>query len=602
MGFRFKKIKDRYTIWIQDGLISLAIFFLLLFRIYPPLLYELQRPVFFTDWQFLKEHLLLPGGLVDYFSSLFSQALEYPWIAGLLLTVLLWSIAFFTRKVIQTLWQVSIHTLHWIPVVFFLWLYGHYRTPLSLVIATAIVLKCTWLFLKWQASSFWLRFGIYGILSGLLYWFCGGAFWLFAFLCAIGGWVVSKSWIQGIGYILISLIWCVIGPTFLFLMLFKEACLKHLPIETHYPPAFAQWSLFVFFPLMGGSSFLIQAFRKTLKKKLEKRKNETWIAGTIFLLGIFLLTTWIGTDSATSKRLRILRAGRKNDWKTVLRLGKDRSITNPHIAIQVNRALWYTGQLLDSMFAYPQLGGAIDLLPNNDLCFENPETASDLFFELGLISESLHWSNEFMEAQGQTPEILDRIGGIYLLKGEKETAKIFWKKLASTLQRRKRAKALLRAVEEKDLLEKDKTLKEFSTKIPQFDFVSVGNPSDRELLILLKQNPRNRMAFEYWIAYELLKGNLGPVWQSVNHFRIFGYKRLPRHVQEALILYAYLSRWPKPDPLQPYIEFSTLQNFLNFQQILAQNQGDKYKAQQPLKSQFGNTYWYYWMFERPRGS
>lgn len=601
MVFRVPKIQSRYAIWIQDGFLSLVIFLIFLFRIPPQLLYELQRPVFFTTWPFLKAHLLLPGGFVDYFSSLFTQALEYSLIGSLLITAILWSIAFFTRKIVDLLWNASIHTLHWISALFLLLLYSQYKTPLSLAIATAIVLKCAWLFLKWAPKSFWMRLGIYGISSVLLYWFCGGAFWLFMLFCAIGEWKASKSWIQSAGYLLISVIWCLVGPAFLFLVLFQDACLKHLAIEAHYPPAFARWALFAFFPLIGGLSFLIPAIRKTFKRKSEKRTTELWLAGTLFLLAIFLLSTWI-TESATTRRLKILRAGRKNDWNTVLRLGKDHSITNPHIAIQVNRALWYTGQLLDSMFTYPQLSGPIGLLPNNDLCFENPEAASDLFFELGLVSESLHWGMEFMEAQGQTPEILDRIGGIYLLKGEKETAKIFWRKLANTLQRRKRANYLLRTVEEKNLLEKDKTLKEFLTKIPQFDFISVGDPSDRELLILLRQNPRNRMAFEYWVAYELLKGNLGPVWQNINHFRAFGYGRIPHHVQEALILYAYLSRWPKPDPLQPYIEYSTLQNFLNFQQILAQNQGDKYKAQKTLKSQFGNTYWYYWMFERPRGS
>lgn len=601
MGFRFQKIEDRYAIWIQDGFISLAIFFIFLFLIHPQLLYEIQRPVFFTDWQFLKEHLVLPGGLTTYFSSLFSQLLEYPWISAVLLTGILWSIAFFTRKLIQTVWKVSIHTLYWIPGVFFLLLFSHYRTPLSLAIATAIVLKCTWLFWKWAPNSFWIRLGFYGIFSGLLYWFCGGAFFIFALLCAIGEWMRSKSWIQSLAYLLISIAWCFIGPAFIFLVSLKEACLKHLPIEAHYPPAFARWGLFVFFPLIGVLTFFIQVFRKSVEK-LGKRKTETWIAGTTLFFVIFLLSTWIGLNPATSKRLMILSAGRKNDGKTVLRLGKDPAITNPHIAIQVNRALWYTGHLLDSMFVYPQLSGAVGLLPNNDLCFENPEAASDLFFELGLISESLHWGMEFLEAQGQTPEILDRLGGIFLLKGEKETAKIFWRKLTFTLQRRKRAQYLLRTVEEKDLLKKDQTLKEFSTKIPQFDFISVGDPSDRELLILLRQNPRNRMAFEYWVAYELLKGNLGPVWQNIHHFRIFGYTRLPRHVQEALTLYAYLSRWSKLDPLQPYVDYSTLQHFLNFQQILAQNQGDRYKAQKTLKSQFGNTYWYYWMYERPRGS
>ncbi len=49
MDFHFPKVKYRHAIGIQDILIFLVLFFIILFRLYPPLLYEIQRPVFFTD-------------------------------------------------------------------------------------------------------------------------------------------------------------------------------------------------------------------------------------------------------------------------------------------------------------------------------------------------------------------------------------------------------------------------------------------------------------------------------------------------------------------------------------------------------------------------
>lgn len=598
-NLHFPKAIYRHAIWIQDVLIFLVLFFIIFVRLYPPLLYEFQRPVFFTSWNFLKEYLLLPGGLVDYVSVLCTQAFEYPIFGAFLLTVIIGLVSLFTRKIIHTLWKVQIHTLHWIPGIFLLLMYSNYKAPFSLAIGTVIVLISTWIFFKWPPKSTGIRIGLYTLCAGLLYWLCGGPFLLFAIFCAIWESITSKSPVKGIIYLLISMAWCVISPIFLSLVLFREAIINNLSIETSYSPAFARWGFLLFFPLIGFLSFAILTFCKTLKIKFRRIGIQTWIAGTVFLLSVFYVAGWIVFDYNLAKRLKFFRAGRNNNWEVVLRMGKDPSINDPHTCIQVNRALWYTGQLLDSAFAYPQRYGSIGLLPNKELCVENAETASNLFFELGLISESLHWHIELMEVKGQTPEILDRLGVIYLLKGEIETAKMFWRKMKYSLKGRKKAKHRLRVVEEKDLLKKDKTLREFSSLIPNFDFISLADLSDRELLILLQYNSKNRMAFGYWVAYQLLEGNLDLIWNDVKKFQALGYTRIPRHVQEALILYAYLSKWPRLDPLHPYIDRPLLERFSKFQQILTQLRLNKSSAQRTLKQEFGDTYWYYLIFTRP---
>lgn len=595
-------MKYRHAIWIQDAIISLAFFLIILFRIYPPLLFELQRPVFFTDWSFLKEHLLLPGGLADYVSALFTQVFEYPIFGALILTVIIGLISLLTRKIIHILWKSQVHTLHWIPGLFLLFLYANYRAPLSLAIGIASVLIGIWIFFRWAPKSIGLRISLYTILTGLLYWLCGGPFLLFPIFCIIWEWITSKSLTKVIVYVLISTVLFIIGSRFVFLVWARQAIINNLPLESNYSPAFASWGLFLLFPLIGCLSFIIQRLRKALEIKFTRLRIQPWIIGTILLLIISYVAGWIVLDYPLAKHLKLFRSARKNNWEIVLRLGKDSSIADPNISMQVNRALWYSGKLLDSAFAYPQRSGTIGLLPNKELCVVNPEAASNLFFELGLISESLHWNIELMEMRGEIPELLDRIGVTYFLKGEIETAKIFWNKMKYTLQGRKKAKYRLKAIEEKNLLEKSKTFREFSGLIPDFDFISLADLSDRELLLLLRQNPKNRMAFEYWVAYQLLKGNLGTVWSNINKFSELGYERIPLHVQEALILYAYLSKWTQLEPLQPYVDYSLVQRFSKFQEILAQYRSNRAAARQELKHEFGDTYWYYFIFTRQNKS
>jgi len=598
VDFHFPKVKYSHAIWIQDVLLFLVLFFIILFRLHPALLYEFQRPLFFTKWSFLKEHLLLSGGLVDYVSALFSQAFEYPILGAFLLTVMIGLVSLFTRKTIHALWKSQIHTIHWIPGLFLLFLYAHYEAPLSLVIGNAIVLICIWIFFRWAPKSTGFRIGLYTLFTGLLYWFCGGPFLLFAIYCAIWEWITEKSLVKEVVYILIPVVWCVIGPSFLFLVMFKQSIVNNLSIEATYSPAFARWGFLIFFPLIGFLTFAIQAFRKPLEIKFQRLRIQTWIVGTVLLLCSFYVAGWIIGDSFLARQLMFLRAGRKNHWETVLRLGKTPSVITPHNCVQINRALWHTGRLLDSAFAYPQWNEPIGLIPNRALCFEYPETASYLFFELGLISESLHWSHELMEVSGKTPETLDRIAVIYFLKGQKKTAQMFWKELGYTLQGRRRAKYILELAERKDLLEKDKNLQKLSSLMPKFDFISIGYPSDRDLLFLLQQNPGNRMAFEYWVAYQLLEGDLEYLWNNIDKFRAFGYNRIPRHVQEMLLLYAYLSKWNQPDKLKPYVDNSNVQRFSEFERIIVQYRSNKSSAQKALKQEFGDTYWYFWMFIR----
>jgi hypothetical protein len=598
--FGFPKVKYSNTIWIQDGLIFLLLFFIIYFRLHSALLYEFQQPVFFTSWSFLKEHLLLPGGLVDYVSVLFSQIFDHPFLGAFFLSVIIGLISLLTRKIIRVLWKVHIHTLHWIPGLFLLFLYANYETPVSLVIGSTIVLVCIWMFFKWHPKSYRLRISLYTLYTGLLYWFCGGAFLLFVIYCSIWEWNGSKSVVKVTMYLLISLGCCVVGPAFFFLVFFGQSIINNLSIESAYPPAFARWGFLLFFPLIGFLTFLIPAFSKFLKVRFRKVGRETLISGTVLLLSIYSLTGWIMCDSFLIKRLMFLRASRKNNWESVLRLGKDPSNITSQNCMQINLALWHTGRLLDSAFSYPQLTEPVGLIPNRDLCFKYPETASSLFLELGLISESLHWNHELMEVFGYAPETLYRMGVIYFLKGQNKAAKIFLRKLKNTLQGRRRAEYLLDLAEGEDFLEKDKTLRRLSSLMPKSDYISLGDPTDRDLLFLLEQNPGNRMAFEYWVAYQLLEGDLSSLWSNMNKFRAFGYRRFPRHVQEMILLYNYLSKRNRPEALKLYVEESNIQRFAEFKQIIVENRTNKSFAQRLSREKFGDTYWYYWMFVRAK--
>jgi hypothetical protein len=117
--------------------------------------------------------------------------------------------------------------------------------------------------------------------------------------------------------------------------------------------------------------------------------------------------------------------------------------------------------------------------------------------------------------------------------------------------------------------------------------------------LLLKQNPRNKMALEYLIAYFLLNGNVKEIWNYISEIGAITSFKIPRHVQEALIVNAVLTPNFDPNLLKKIIHPLNFNRFVEYQQIFHKYGGNKYSAQQDLKTRFGDTYWYYLMFVKP---
>ena len=76
------------------------------------------------------------------------------------------------------------------------------------------------------------------------------------------------------------------------------------------------------------------------------------------------------------------------------------------------------------------------------------------------------------------------------------------------------------------------------------DFPTVVDAQEPMLQGLLKKNPKNRMALEYLMAYYMLNYKLEPLVELLPALKTFGYKQLPRHVEEAVLVYVYTKKKP----------------------------------------------------------
>lgn len=103
----------------------------------------------------------------------------------------------------------------------------------------------------------------------------------------------------------------------------------------------------------------------------------------------------------------------------------------------------------------------------------------------------------------------------------------------------------------------------------------------------------------FLIELVLLNGNVKEIWERISDIAGMTSSKIPRHVQEALLVNAAMTPNFDLRQLNKLVHPVNYNRFLEYQQILRNHGGNKYNAQQNLQSRFGDTYWYYLMFTKP---
>jgi hypothetical protein len=596
--------KYRHTqivVWIQEGIFLLVCFLYLFLDIHPVLMIKAQPPVFFMTSDFLKDFLLLPGGLTDWLSALLMQFWFSDLISSIVLTVCIWSVMVLTKVWMDILLEKhQLHSFHLIPAGLLLVFHSQYDFHFSITVALIINLLVLTLFLRWAPEKQIYR-TLWGlVISLLLYWVTGGASFLFVVLFGFDE-LIKKRFVGGGLVLFISGILPYIASLSFILVPLRYAYIHNLSFELPLELWVTGYLLPAFFVL----TFVFASLARyigtwELFKKIDSL-DFLWklTAGTILIVGATILLFKESMNDTKRHVLLVNRAVTDERWSDVLSLTKYCSNETPLILSQSNLALYQTGKLLDSMFAYPQSKGTLGLLMNQPWSLSWSEEASDVNWRLGLVNESQHWAHEAFEHKGATSDLLKKLGKIYLVKGNHEVAKRYFLNLKDVPFQGKTAEYYLRLNENPAELAQDYEYQYIQSIMPTEDLISRGKASLPKLELLLKRNPRNRMAFEYMIADLLLTGNLKEIFDHVPDFHSFHYALLPRHVQEAIILVASLTPNIDLTQLKSLVLQSNFKRFLEYRQILLTHGGDRYSTMQDLKGQYGDTYWYYFMFVKP---
>jgi hypothetical protein len=116
-------------------------------------------------------------------------------------------------------------------------------------------------------------------------------------------------------------------------------------------------------------------------------------------------------------------------------------------------------------------------------------------------------------------------------------------------------------------------------------------PPEAMLSCLLEKNGKNRMAFEYLMAWHLSNRQLTRFIQRLTELRDLGYETLPRHYEEAVMVYTAAARTAIQLDYKPREQVQ--QRMKHFLGVLQSHGGDRQAALAELTRHHGNTYAFY---------
>ena len=609
-----------------------AVFYLyVLLRIRPELFYHQNPLVFLFDSHFFAGFMDQPGGLVEYASAFLSPLFAYGWLGALVVALLAALICLATRPFITAVTGAGGRVVFLIPAVLILMVLGQYIHPVRLCVGLLVALVFASAYVRMAAAPVAVRLAAFLIVSAVVYYIAAGLYVVFACLCGLFELGVKRRWSLGALYLSCAAALPIAAGAWLFDLSIREAYRGLMP------PFGEHWlatpssvpigmviraGLLLFFPvaaialvwrrLAAGSPGVDSGAQTRDEPPAEaahvSKRPISWVRLAVAPAALVVLGVGadvVSFDFPKKCLLEMAYGAEQRRWDDVLAHARrlppsDTRASDPRTIAEVNRALYFRGDLLDRMFSYPQ---ALDT-PSLALVYESPTTmakltprqCSDILFDLGRINESEHMAYEALEVFGDRPRILKRLVYTNVLKGEPEAARRFLAFLERSLLHGRWARDCRRQ------LDADPTLSGVPVVASRRELMvtrdSLDDVADLEtmLLGLLERNPRNRMAAEYLIAHYLLTRQLDKLAVNLHRLDELDLPRLPRHCEEALVIHLATTRSQGRDLGGRGISPETWRRFDEFVRTERRFREDVSAAFAALYPDFGDSYFFYYVF------
>lgn len=551
---------------------------------------------FSIGWPFVLEHASQVGGLVDYASRWLTQFFAIGWIGALVVA----AAACFLCIAVDALTRIAGRSrgmiARYVPATLLLVAWSRFSHPLPSVLTLLAALACFAIYLVAARRSATTGFvALVGLFVGVYYAAGAGAL-LFPALVVPYESLVKRRPLLAVSALVCALVvpWAV-GMTF-FHVSFHEAYLGFLVsasgvIGWGQPCVLA---LYLFFPIV----LAVAALPIRGPGWWSSERCLSWAIQLAVVLLVVGAAAWFSLDRGGRVVLRMDYYAQQEEWSKVLVVADQ--MPAGQFSVRCNRnimlAQYHTGRLGDEMFRYPQLPGiGLYSAPSSERGPDSYLQESQICLLLGQVNLAERWASEALECNGDLPAILKVLATINIVKDRPETARMFLTALSKKPLHRRWAREMLQQLNEDPRLASDPRCNELRQSMAQED--NVESLSPEVMLVSLHQRiPGDRKAFELLLAHYLHSCRPEKVVYWLQQPTSFHYETLPRHFQEAIVIYSIMAHGCLPQN-DPRVSQEVIDRAVELDSILAEyGRGNPKTREAALAAGFGDSFLFYFNF------
>lgn len=491
---------------------------------------------FFTDAYFLRSYLDFPGEPAEYATRFITQLYQFPLVASLLISGILFCIyllVFIVCKGLKYRDRIAA-----IPVAALMLMHTNYRHTVRFDLDILAVCLILFLFISSFGHRKWLPYVAYPLLLAALLYLNGilaaGAFILLSgLLCAWQKSTPARFAGMAAGIAAVCLLFC---------------GLFHLTIHD------------------------------ARQEAADLTRNASFAC-----------------DPDERNGLYVQHYARNGQWEKALTCARKCRYPDQDVVLYTNQALYFTGKLTGELFLYNQSLGSAGLLGTEITNYSGIVPNQDVFLHLGALSLSIIWGTEATNVYGANPYVLKNLVKAYLANGYIIEADKILNQLDRTPFCRKWAAAYRRFTSDTTLIRQDAELDACRRAQAPLAVVSTRNTL-MNLYLLMKDTPANRMAYDYLLTGSLLDHKIEYFASYLTGLKDYGYTSIPKLYFEGLV---YNSLYARQSPINIRdftFDAGIIQRFDAFRQDLTAALRNPDTIAAALEAKYGDTYWYYLLF------
>ncbi|MFO7622671.1 MAG: DUF6057 family protein, partial [Bacteroidales bacterium] len=595
--------------YILTGLFCTGLFVFFAFFYNHHLHFAEQIQLFLLTGDYFITKMSMPGGFSGYLGEFLTQFYYLPLAGPLILTLLLLSVQLITKRLLLSIDQNRIFfPLSFLPALYAGMIMCNEFYPLSAVTGYLVALLAGWFYtsIKSERSRFTAGF----ILIPLTWWLAGGSYLMLLTVVLVYEFILYirlrregrnekitgtkpetagglRTW-----YFLLYLI-----PA-LALPLFVRQYIVHQPVMTAFMSEY-YYNVLIIIPKAIPVLFSIPAilmmivYMVPVKEKYLKPLLVTQSAGLIIFTWVgFMIWANFGAEVIMTYDY-LVRTGK---WNEVLKLAEEKPPRNYLSLAMLNLSLAKTGQMGDRMFSYDQRGVNGLFLPFNRE-YVAPMMGNEIFYNLALTNASQEYAFESMETipnHNKSSRVIKRLAETNLINGNYAVSGKYLTILDKTLFYRKWSSDTRKYLHNEDMINMHPDWGEKRKFMVRNDYFFHVQNMEAALNRMVKENPGNRLAFEYLMAFYMINKDLRNFMNCIPLLEKMNYREIPVSYQEAMLYIIGLSTRDPFSQAPSYISSGVRNRMREYAEIYT-----KYDdAEERLWNDHSGTYWYYLHFAR----